>query len=88
MEVSYQLFVDGEQGLEMMEEATKERPFQFITGFGVALDAFEQQVIDLEKGANFNFSIPQDQAYAEREAGQIKPFSCLKFKIELLGIEK
>ena len=31
MEVAYQLFVDGEQGLEMMEEATKERPFQFIT---------------------------------------------------------
>ena len=65
MEVSYQLYVDGEQGLEMMEEATKERPFQFITGFGVALDAFEQQVIDLEKGASFDFSIPQDQAYGE-----------------------
>ena len=35
MEVSYQLYVDSEQGLEMMEEATKERPFQFITGFGL-----------------------------------------------------
>jgi FKBP-type peptidyl-prolyl cis-trans isomerase len=32
--------------------------------------------------------IPQDQAYAEREAGQIKPFSALKFKIELLSIKK
>lgn len=65
MEVSYQLFVDGEQGLEIMEEATKDRPFQFITGFGVALDAFEQQVIDLEKGATFDFSIPQEQAYGD-----------------------
>lgn len=65
MEVSYQLFVDGEKGLEMMEETSKERPFQFITGFGVALDAFEQQVIDLEKGASFDFSIPQDQAYGD-----------------------
>ena len=39
-------------------------------------------------GSSWMVYIPQDQAYAEREAGQIKPFSCLKFKIELLGIEK
>jgi FKBP-type peptidyl-prolyl cis-trans isomerase FklB len=39
-------------------------------------------------GSTWMVYIPQDQAYAEREAGQIKPFSCLKFKIELLGIEK
>lgn len=39
-------------------------------------------------GSTWNVYIPQDQAYAEREAGLIKPFSCLIFKIELLGIEK
>ena len=55
MEVAYQLFVDGEQGQEMMEEATKERPFQFITGFGVALDVFEQQVVGLQKGDSFDY---------------------------------
>ncbi|MBQ2210252.1 MAG: FKBP-type peptidyl-prolyl cis-trans isomerase [Prevotella sp.] len=65
MEVAYQLFVDGEDGLEMMEEATKERPFQLITGFGVALDAFEKELADLEKGATFDFSIPKEQAYGE-----------------------
>lgn len=39
-------------------------------------------------GSKWMVYIPQDQAYAEREAGQIKPFSCLKFEIELLSIEK
>ena len=38
-------------------------------------------------GSTWMVYIPQDQAYAEREAGQIKPFSALKFKIELLSIK-
>ncbi len=65
MEVSYQLYVGEEQNREMMEEATKEHPFKFITSFGVALDAFEQQLISLEKGQTFEFSIPKEQAYGE-----------------------
>ena len=32
--------------------------------------------------------IPQEQAYGERDGGKIPPFSCLIFKIEMLGIEK
>ena len=48
MSIAYQLYVDGDNGPEMMEEATAQKPFQFITGFGVALDAFEQQVENLE----------------------------------------
>lgn len=65
MEVAYQLFVEGDNGLEMMEEAPQQRPFQFITGFGIALDAFEAQLAGLEKGAEFDITIPKDQAYGE-----------------------
>ena len=39
-------------------------------------------------GSKWIVYIPQDQAYADREMGQIKPFSCLIFTIDLLGIEK
>lgn len=39
-------------------------------------------------GSKWVVYIPQDQAYAEREAGMIKPFSALTFTIELLSIEK
>ncbi len=65
MEIAYQLYVGDEGELELMEETTQDRPFQFITGFGVSLDAFEQQVANLEKGATFEFSIPKEQAYGE-----------------------
>ena len=39
-------------------------------------------------GSKWKVYIPQDQAYGDREAGQIKPFSTLVFTIELLSIEK
>lgn len=39
-------------------------------------------------GSKWKVYIPQDQAYAGREAGLIKPFSALVFEIELLDIEK
>lgn len=39
-------------------------------------------------GSKWIVYIPQEQGYAEREAGMIKPFSALTFTIELLSIEK
>lgn len=39
-------------------------------------------------GSKWKVYIPQAQAYGEREAGTIKPFSALVFDIELLSIEK
>jgi FKBP-type peptidyl-prolyl cis-trans isomerase FklB len=37
-------------------------------------------------GSTWMVYIPQEQAYASGEAGKIKPFSCLIFKIELLEV--
>ena len=86
MEVSYQLYVDGEQGLELMEEATQERPFQWITGFGFALDAFESQLAGLEKGAAFDFTIPKEQAYGdyieERVLDLAREMFCIEGKFD------
>lgn len=39
-------------------------------------------------GSTWEVYIPQELAYGAQEQGQIKPFSALVFKIELLGIEK
>lgn len=39
-------------------------------------------------GSVWEVYIPQELAYAEREAGDIKPFSALVFKIELIDIVK
>ena len=65
MSVVYQLYTvtDGENKLE--EQTGTERPFEFITGFGVALDAFEQQVMKLEKGSTFDFVLQPAEAFGE-----------------------
>ena len=65
MSVVYQLYTiaDGEKTLE--EQTSTERPFEFITGFSIALDAFEQQVMKLEKGSTFDFTLEPSQAFGE-----------------------
>ena len=63
--VSYRLFIDGDNGKEMVEEATKEQPFYFLSGFGIALDAFEKKLFDVPQGDNFEFSLDKDEAYGD-----------------------
>ena len=39
-------------------------------------------------GSKWQLFIPQELAYGDRQAGQIKPFSALIFTVELVGIDK
>lgn len=39
-------------------------------------------------GSKWQLFIPQELAYGERNAGQIKPYSTLVFNVELVGIDK
>ena len=71
MSVAYTLYVEDESGRHIVEKTAQDEPFSFISGFGVALDAFEQQVTPLEKGAAFEFSIPKEQAYGDYQQEQV-----------------
>ena len=58
--VSYALYdvTNGDNGEEMLiERTTDERPFIFISGMGVTLPAFEEKVVDLAKGDEFDFQL-------------------------------
>jgi len=63
VEVAYKLYVVDDDGKDLVEEATADRPFSFITGFGIALDEFEKTVERLEKGATFDLMLTPAQAY-------------------------
>ena len=65
--VAYKLYVTEDGKRDLVEEATKEHPFQFISGLGTTLEAFENQLKDLKPGDTFEFTIPHDQAYGEYE---------------------
>ena len=65
LSVTYQLYTvtDGEKSLE--EQTGQDRPFEFITGYGIALDAFEKNLINTEKGKEFDFTLQPSEAFGE-----------------------
>ena len=63
--VAYKLYTEKDGERELTEIASKENPFAFISGFGIALDEFEKQVEGLPTGAEFDFTIDKKDAYGE-----------------------
>ncbi|MDD4609196.1 MAG: FKBP-type peptidyl-prolyl cis-trans isomerase [Bacteroidaceae bacterium] len=63
--VTYELYTTTNGEKSLMEKAPEDQPFQVITGVGFTLDAFENQIKDLEEGATFDFAIPSSEAYGE-----------------------
>ncbi len=52
------------------------------------IKGWTEALTHMPAGSVWEIYVPQSLAYGEREQGQIKPFSTLIFKIELLSIEK
>lgn len=50
--LAYKLYSIENGEKEFTEEAPAEHPFQFISGLGLTLEAFESQVKDLKKAIN------------------------------------
>ncbi len=69
--VAYKLYAAGEKTLEFIEEATDEKPFEFISGFGFALESFENNIIGLTKGEDFSFTLTKEDAYGDYEEERV-----------------
>jgi FKBP-type peptidyl-prolyl cis-trans isomerase SlyD len=67
MTLAYRLYAieDGEEDEEPIEVANRRHPFQFITGLGLVLSKFEENVRDLVRGDEFDFVIPCADAYGD-----------------------
>ena len=50
------------------------------------IPGFTEALLHMPVGSVWEVCIPQEQAYGAREAGKIKPFSALVFKIELVAL--
>lgn len=67
MTVAYRLYTidNGEEDEEPVEVTNRRHPFQFITGLGLVLSKFEENVKGLGRGDEFDFVISQTDAYGE-----------------------
>lgn len=81
--VAYELFTaDAEGKDELVEKAPAEHPFQFISGMGTTLDAFEAQIVPLAKGDKFDFTLTVDEAYGDYEQERVIELSKDTFKVD------
>lgn len=49
--------------MELTEQAPAEHPFQFISGLGYTLEAFEKNLVNLNEGDKFDFTLSVEEAY-------------------------
>lgn len=63
--VAYKLYTVENDERDFTEEAPAEHPFQFISGLGLTLPAFETQIAGLAEGAEFDFTLTPDEAYGD-----------------------
>lgn len=63
--VSYTLYKENEKG-EVLEVCSPEKPLEFIFGFGELLPKFEENLVNLEVGDDFDFVLAPAEAYGER----------------------
>ena len=80
--LAYKLYSIENGEKEFTEEAPAEHPFQFISGLGLTLEAFESQVKDLEKGDKFDFTIKAEEAYGEYDEEHVIDLPKNIFEIE------
>lgn len=69
--VAYKLYTVENDETHLVEEAPASQPFQFISGFGVSLDAFERNIVDLAKGEEFDFTLCQDEAFGGYDEARV-----------------
>jgi len=79
---AYKLYTERNGEQQLVEEAPEERPFVFLSGFGVALDDFERRLEALEEGASFDFTLTKEQAYGDIDAERVVTFGRDVFEVD------
>ena len=81
--IAYELYVDNEKGnRELVESVPADHPYQFITGMGLTLDAFEAKIAAMPKGEKFEFALEPDEAYGKYEKERVKELDKSIFSVD------
>lgn len=74
--------IDGQQHVEMEEQNDKQHPFRFVTGMGLTLDAFEEQLSRLQTGATYDFTLSPAEAFGSYEEAHVVSIDKSVFTID------
>ena len=69
--VSYKLYAVNDGETELVEEATAEQPYEFLSGFGITLEEFEKAIVGLNAGEEFDIKLSPEMAYGDYEEEHI-----------------
>lgn len=76
-------------GTKFDSSVDRNEPFEFVLGQGQVIKGWDEGVAMMKVGGKATLILPSSIAYGERQAGDIiKPFSPLKFDVELIEIVK
>lgn len=79
--VAYKLYAIADGETELIEEATDDKPYQFITGFGITIKNFEENLKNLPAGEEFDFTLTKDEAFGDYHEERVHEFSRDDFSI-------
>ncbi len=79
--MTYTLTENDENG-STIQEVNKDKPFVFIYGSGFLLPKFEENILGLEPGASYAFSLESDAAY-----GSIREDALMELDKKIFEIE-
>lgn len=71
MSVTYQLYTVEDDEKILSEQTDPTKPFNLITGFGIALDAFEQKLSAVEKGKTFDITLLPEDSFGAYEPDRV-----------------
>ncbi len=79
--LSYILYKNDEKG-EILEVCKPEKPLEFVFGSGLLLPKFEENIVNLDEGDDFDFVLAPGEAYGERVEDAVVEISMDIFKVE------
>lgn len=71
MSVAYQLYSVENGNEKLVEETSDDKPFTFLSGFGMTLEAFENAIVGLGENDTFEFTLTPSEAYGERDESRV-----------------
>lgn len=79
---SYSLYDVTDGGMELVERTTLDHPFFFISGLGIMLQDFEDQLTPLKAGDNFDFTLTPAEAYGDHQPELVQTLDKEMFTVD------